>query len=119
MNRPPKRLLLLLIAAAAAILAASVCCGKTVFDRFFLRDTNVYRTEQCVCASATLKKGDYVLFGKYLGEPILWQVIDTDPNGRPLFMTVHIITFKAFDACGVDKEFHQGEDYERYGNFCT
>ncbi len=47
--------------------------------------------------SVTLREGDYVWFGAYRGEPLLWQVIETDAGGRPLLLADQVICFKAFD----------------------
>jgi hypothetical protein len=41
--------------------------------------------------------GEYVNFGKYLGQPILWRIINKDSNSILLF-SKHILDFKAFDA---------------------
>ncbi len=62
-----------------------------------------------------LKKDDYVLFGTYLGEPILWQVLKTEADGRVLLLTHYVIAFKAFDAGGKNAEFHKA-DSEKYGS---
>ena len=48
--------------------------------------------------SVTLKEGDYVLFGRYLGEPILWRVIAVE-GGKPLLFSEYVLCFKAFAAC--------------------
>ncbi len=50
-----------------------------------------------VHAAGTMKVGDYVLFGKYLGNPILWRVINIE-NGSPLLFSEKIISIKAYDA---------------------
>lgn len=44
-----------------------------------------------------LRKGDYIRFGVYRGEPLLWQVIQFDRDGRPLLIADEVICFKAFD----------------------
>ncbi len=62
-----------------------------------------------------LKKGDYVLFGTYLGEPILWQTLKTEADGRVLMLTHYVIAFKAFDAGGENAEYHKA-DSEKYGS---
>lgn len=61
-----------------------------------------------------LKKGDFILYGKYLNEPILWEVLNVE-NGKTLIMTHHLITFKAFDVAGKDDDFHN-VDSEKYGS---
>jgi serine/threonine protein kinase len=47
-----------------------------------------------------LNRGDYVLFGKYNGNPIRWRVIDYDDEGSPLLFSDQVICCKAFDAAG-------------------
>lgn len=44
-----------------------------------------------------LTDGDYILFGSYQGQPILWQVIGRDDFGNPLLYSDKILTYKAFD----------------------
>lgn len=44
----------------------------------------------------TLHTGDYVAFGKYNDQPILWKVIKID-DGRPLLWSVYSLCFKSFD----------------------
>ena len=61
-----------------------------------------------------LKKGDFIYFGKYLDEPILWEVLSVE-NNKTLIMTHHIITFKAFDVAGEDNQYHN-VDSEKYGS---
>ena len=61
-----------------------------------------------------LNKGDYIYFGKYLDEPILWEVLSVE-NNKTLIMTHHIITFKAFDVAGEDNQYHN-VDSEKYGS---
>ncbi len=61
-----------------------------------------------------LNKGDYIYFGKYLNEPILWEVLSIE-SGKALIMTHHLITFKAFDVAGKDDNYHD-VDSEKYGS---
>lgn len=49
-------------------------------------------------AAATMKVGDYVQFGKYLGTSILWRVINVDADGSPMLWSDKILCLKAFDA---------------------
>ncbi len=54
----------------------------------------------CMAAQAKeIEKGDYVFFGRYMGEKILWRCIDVNENGA-LIMSDKIISLKAFDAAG-------------------
>lgn len=43
----------------------------------------------------TLKSGDRIAIGSFLGEPIIWRVIDTDSG--TLLMSEKVLCFKAFD----------------------
>lgn len=43
--------------------------------------------------------GDYVTFGKYYNQPILWRVVNKDSQGTVLFAE-NILTIKPFDAKG-------------------
>ncbi len=72
--------------------------GKDVANAVLLKETAVSYTENEE-KSIEIKKGDYVIFGKHLGEPIIWLVVD-DKEDRPLLQTKHIIDFKSFDAAG-------------------
>jgi len=80
---------LFLIVICIAILTG---CGKT------------YRTE-------IMQVGDYVQYGNYAGEPIVWRVINIDPNSCYLLYSEKIITLKAFDAFG-DEVDYQGDGIE-------
>lgn len=46
-----------------------------------------------------LSIGEYITFGKYYDEPILWRCIDIDGNGI-LMLSDKILCFKAFDVPG-------------------
>ena len=48
-----------------------------------------------------LEQGDYLWFGTYLGEPILWRVIAID-DGKPLLFSAYILSFKAFSTSSND-----------------
>ncbi|MBQ8228797.1 MAG: hypothetical protein IJZ88_07275 [Clostridia bacterium] len=82
----------------AVIFVVCLLFGKDMVNKILLKETAITYSAQEERA-VTLKKGDYVLFGEYLNEPILWFVADTQ-DGKPLLQTEHIITFKAFDASG-------------------
>ena len=47
-----------------------------------------------------LDVGSKVIFGKYNGEPIEWQVINKSDNGYPLLWSTKIIMIKEYDARG-------------------
>ena len=48
--------------------------------------------------SVSLHEGDYLLFGHYLEEPILWRVLSSE-SGKPLLFSERVLCFKAFAAC--------------------
>lgn len=48
----------------------------------------------------TYKLGDYIRFGQYNGEPILWRIIHKNELGNPILLSDRILTLKAFDANG-------------------
>lgn len=48
--------------------------------------------------TAVLKKNDYIYFGKFNGENILWKVISVDKNGNPLLFSERAICFMPFNA---------------------
>ncbi len=58
-----------------------------------------------------LKIGDYIQFGKYYDEPILWRVIHKDDEGDPILFSDKIISIKAFDAAGPN---HINSNSDRY-----
>lgn len=60
--------------------------------------------------------GDYIEFGNYLNEPIVWRVINKDENGIMLFSD-KILCFKAFDARGDEDEFEGNfSEFTRWGS---
>lgn len=59
------------------------------------------------------KVGDYVKFGSYNNEPILWRIINVDKEGSPLLFSEDIISIKAFDTKG---DFHKDNDREGLGS---
>jgi len=83
--------------------------------KFFLILFVIIFTESIILVGTTieaerLKIGDYVQFGWYAGEPILWRVVEDSANpnanigdvitGDPLLFSDRIICKKAFDAAG-------------------
>lgn len=57
-------------------------------------------TVQDVFDPPSFKIGDYVRFGTYNGQPIVWRVIHNDTNKNPILFADRIISVKAFDAAG-------------------
>jgi co-chaperonin GroES (HSP10) len=45
---------------------------------------------------SNMKNGDYVLFGKYSGKPILWRVINIDSDGTPFLFSEKSLCSKTF-----------------------
>ena len=64
-------------------------------------------------STVKLEVDQYVLFGVYLDEPILWRVIHVDESGAPLLLSDKTISLKSFDAKG-DK--HSDGLRIRYGS---
>lgn len=60
-----------------------------------------------------LKVGDYLLFGSYYEEPILWQIIDKDNNNNFLLLSDKIIMEKTFapPLSGIEFQTIDGESY--------
>jgi hypothetical protein len=65
-------------------------------------------------ANTAVNVCDYVRFGKYNNEPILWRVIHKDANGDPVLFADRILTMKAFDAAGSYHDYD--EDRWDYGS---
>ncbi len=53
---------------------------------------------------SSLVVGDYIEFGQYENEPVVWQVVSIDAEGNPLLFSRRILTIKAFDASGSQYE---------------
>jgi hypothetical protein len=45
-------------------------------------------------SSVPIKVGDYIRFGQYREQPILWRVIHLDRDGDPVLFSDKIITIK-------------------------
>jgi hypothetical protein len=58
----------------------------------------LYITKQPTLPSTTMKIGDYIQFGQYLGKPIVWRVINVDSDGLPMLFSEKIISLKPYDA---------------------
>lgn len=57
-------------------------------------------------AAQAIKIGDYIQFGSYYDEPILWRIINIDEDGDPLLFSEFILCLKAFDAKGSYHQHH-------------
>lgn len=109
-----KQVKLLAVLLAVVMLAAYVSpwAVSGIKGYIFAPDENV--AEGSEKESITLKKGNYVYFGSYLGEPILWKVVDS--GEKLLLVSEKIICFKSFDAYGEDSEYHTTHDTEVLGS---
>lgn len=58
----------------------------------------------------SMQIGDYVQFGKYLGSPILWRVINIDNNGLPMLLSEKILCLKPFDAAESGRDGETGNN---------
>lgn len=63
--------------------------------------------------ASQLRIGDLVTFGRYMGEPILWRVININKQGYPLLLSEYVLDLKPFDAPGDDFSYK----YSNYINF--
>ncbi|MGL5258328.1 MAG: DUF6273 domain-containing protein, partial [Proteocatella sp.] len=79
---------------------------------FILTGCSNNETEQTVTIDA-LKIGDYIEFGKYDEQPILWRVIHIDENGNPLIFSDRILSLKAFDSMG---DYHKNAERKEGGS---
>jgi len=75
-------------------------------------DFFVKRTVEATCPIGT---GSYVQLGEYLGEKIVWKIINSDDRGY-IALADRILCFKAFDAFGEDTLFHQSKEEQEYGS---
>ncbi len=48
--------------------------------------------------ASKLEIGEYVKFGKYNNQPIMWRVIHVTDDGNPMLLSDRVLTYKAFDA---------------------
>ena len=62
-----------------------------------------------------VKVGDYVEFGSYYGESILWKVMEIN-NGKPLLWSEYILTAKCFDAAESGTVYEGSSDAEKLGS---
>lgn len=69
------------------------------------------QAEESMPSEKTVKKGDYILFGRYYDEQILWRCIDIDENGL-LMLSDKILCIKPFDAAGINTSGSHGRGYD-------
>ena len=70
--------------------------GKGLVNNFLIKETAISYSFETI-KRVQIKKGDYIIFGSYLNEPILWLVVDIIDK-KPLIQTEYVIALKSFDA---------------------
>lgn len=93
-----------IIAALSVFVSLTVICAvfsenvSALLANIMLKEkVSVYSTSD-KAETAVLKKNDYIYFGKFNGENILWKVISVDENGNPLLFSERAICFMPFNA---------------------
>lgn len=91
-------------AIAAVVLALLIACtvfsdsiGKITAKLIYKENISAYVLSD-ETKSVKLKKNDYIFFGRFNGENILWKVISVDKSGRALLMSERALCFMPFDA---------------------
>lgn len=67
-----------------------------------------------VSEPSTLLIGDYIFFGQYYDEPILWRVTSFDQERNPILYSEEILCYKAFDSA--DSGIYNAEIYNEIPN---
>jgi hypothetical protein len=102
-----------LMAVIICILLLASCNGVTKSP------TSKDETEKISSTSKTdntkIKVGDYVQFGSYLEEPILWRVMEST-DGKPLLWSEFILTAKCFDASESGTASVGEDNVKKYGS---
>ncbi len=91
-----KKKIFVVIGIVTVLFVITLIFGKSIVGKLLLKETQIEFTPS-QRQNVTVKKGDFLLYGKYLNENILWQIIGME-NGKPLLQTHYVISFKAFDA---------------------
>lgn len=91
------------------LLQFSKCLLQNHFEN---AQTDFIRDERMV----VLNSEDYVSFGTYQNEPIIWKVVSVESDGKILLISDKIICFKAFDSCGENNYYHPTEDIKTFGS---
>ena len=86
---------------------------ENFFQNYYKTDQSELKKEQ---KEVVLNSGNYVIFGSYLNEPIVWKVADVNSDGKALLVSDKIICFKAFDSCGEKKDYCPAEDVRKFGS---
>ncbi len=61
----------------------------------------------------SLKLGDYVQFGAYNNQPILWRIINKNKDGSLMLFSEYILCMRAFDANGDSTDGRDSKDRSR------
>lgn len=106
--------------AAEDRVAAEKAAEKAAEDRAVAEKAAEKAAEDRVAAekaieNITIKVGDYVEYGSYLDEPILWRVMEID-NGKPLLWSEYILCAKCFDAAESGEFIQEIGDADRRGS---
>lgn len=88
---------------AKAIITLVLIMSLTLVAIFSFNSFQSKRFLNSSANSQTLGVGDYVEFGGYYGEPIIWRVVAIE-NGNPLLFSERILSLKAFDSKGGPRE---------------
>ena len=99
-----KRLAKIGLCFLALVIVASCLIDRHAVSALFSESAPVLASDSGE-RSVTLKKGDVVAFGRYLQEPILWDVVDVTDNGAVL-VSHNVLCFKAY--CAGDDTFPLG-----------
>ncbi|KNY26920.1 DUF6273 domain-containing protein [Pseudobacteroides cellulosolvens] len=65
--------------------------------------------------TGTLKVGEYVQFGKYYEDPILWKCVKIE-NDKPMLVSENILCMKAYDAAESGTDSVGSNHVEKYGS---
>lgn len=74
---------------------------------FIVFSTNIFTCNNVSAQNSVISEGDYIEFGTYEGEPILWRFVSKDENGL-LMVSDKILCLKSYDAAG-DSIYHYVE----------
>ncbi|PKM62001.1 MAG: hypothetical protein CVU97_06500 [Firmicutes bacterium HGW-Firmicutes-21] len=93
-----KNKIVLLLIAFLIIIGSAVLtgCNKRA-ESLTSEDISKQTSTMSEVNASVVKVGDYVSFGSYHDEPILWRVVKVT-DGKPLLWSVNILTAKCFDS---------------------
>lgn len=85
----------LIIVAVFGIFSESI--GALSAELIFKNTVSEYSVSE-KSESVKLRKNDYIYFGKYKDENILWKVLSVNENGEPLLLSERVICFMPFNS---------------------